>query len=1044
VIVSNYAIKFRAAVFVLIAVMVILGSISYVQLPREGPPDITIPNVFVTAMYEGTAPEEMEKLVTIPLERQLSDIEGVKKVSSSTMEGLCFINIEFAAGEDISDARQMAKDKIDLARLDLPPDLDEPIVDAFSLSADIPIYILTLSGDEDLSRLKLLADDLRDELELVPGIKSVEIAGVREREIRVELDPARLAGYGLPPTMIMGRIARENATVSAGNIETLDSKLQVRILGEFETAQEVEDLLVTTVHGQPVFLRDVAEVRDTYKDLSSISRLNEQTCVTMSIKKRSGENTVGVIRDAQEVIADFAVPPGIELTPVMDQRDYIDMMVSELENNIVTGFLLVIVVLCAFMGFRNSLFVAIAIPLSMLITFSILWLSGITLNMIVLFSLVLAVGMLVDNAIVIVENIYRNRSLGMTAIDAARKGTAEVAWPVITSTVTTCAAFSPLLFWPDIMGQFMGYLPRTLIIVLSSSLFVALVVNPALCSALIGMRRKPLRQREEQPHRFVLGYERFLRGALSHRTPVIVISVLFLFTTVLLYAAFDRGVELFPEVPPRFVQIHVLFPQGTPIEKTDAALMDIEKKLRDYKDIKFYQATAGGGSAISLFGGGAGGTHIGTIHVEFVKAAERTTNTTELVNTIRDAVGTIPGAQITVEKEKEGPPTGPPVGIEVSGDDFDRLSELSRNIMKEIETVPGLVDLRDDFEEALPELQFHVDRDRAALLGLDTQTIGFFLRTAIYGMESSKLRADEDEYDITLRLPRDDRDTVDLLNQVMVPVGNGWSVPLSSLGTIEYGAGRGVISRHDRKRVITIAGNAKERGADKVLKDVRTRLEGYELPRGYEIAYTGEDEEIKESGAFLGRAFVFAVMLIWVVLVLQFNSVDRPGIIMMSIVLSLIGVMLGLLICGMRFGVIMTGVGVISLVGIVVNNAIVLVDCILQREREGMSTTEAIVAAGKMRLRPVLLTAITTVLGLIPMAAGYSLEIHHFPPTITAGAETSAWWKPMAVAVIFGLTAATVLTLVLVPTMYSMSNALSHRVMELFRRRNGGCTMQDA
>ncbi len=1025
---SNYAIKFRTAVFVFVIVLVIAGSISYKTLPREGSPDITIPFVFLTAVYEGTSPTEMEKLITIPIEKKLNDVENVKEMQSVSSEGVTFISIEFIAGEDIDLAKQRVKDKVDLARPDLPRDLDEPVVDAFNFSSDFPVFIFTLSGVPDLSRLKSLGEDLQDQLERFPGVRQAELTGIREREIRVEIDLPRMIAYDLPLSLVMARIAQENTTVSAGNIEMAGQKFQVRIPGEFERVADLRQILLVERNGQPVYLTDIANITDTFKDLESISRLNGEPCVSIGIKKRSGVNAVSLIEQVQDLLNHYALPPGVKITVVMDQADYIASMLSELENNVVSGFLLVVAVLLIFLGFRNSLFVGLAIPLSMLIAFTFMSLQGGTLNMIVLFSLVLAVGMLVDNAIVMVENIYRNRTLGLTRIEAARQGASQVAWPVITSTLTTLAAFAPLLFWPGIMGQFMGYLPRTLIVTLTASLFVAMVINPAVCSVFINARPK---DRHEKPHPFVHGYERLLHSVLNHRMAALLLGFAFLIFSVLIYGRFGEGVELFPEVEPRNATIQLKFPQGTGIEQTDQALKVFEEKLTHYEDIKFFLASVGSTGGGMIGGGGGGGTHQGNIRIEFKKAEERKENSLELIGRLREDIGRLPGAEIKVDKEEEGPPVGAPVAIELSGEDFDSLGHFSGEIIRSIETIPGLVDLQDDLEESLPEIQFRVDRHRAALLGLDTSTIGQFLRMSIYGLEASKFRADEDEYDISLRLPENQRNSMDLLGRMFIPAPGG-TVPLSSLGNVVYTAGKGAIRRKNQKRVVTITGSNQERGVDQILREVQAQVSQVPLPRGYAVSYTGENKDMQESGAFLSKAFLVAAGLILVILVIQFNSAILPLIIFFSVLLSMIGVMWGLLISQMRFGIIMTGVGVISLAGIVVNNAIVLIDCILQQKQEGLPSTEAIVTAARMRLRPVLLTATTTILGLIPMAIGFSLEVHTWPPTIVAGAESSAWWAPMAVAVIYGLALSTVLTLVLVPVMYSLADSVSG----MFRRFN--------
>ncbi len=1029
--ISNYAIKFRTAVMALIVVLIISGTISYRVLPREGAPDITIPFVFVTVIYDGIAPEDMEKLVTIPLERQLIDADDVKTIHSTTVEGVASISIEFLSGSDIDTALQKVKDKIDLARPDLPTDLDEPIVQAFNFSTDFPIFIFALSGG-GLDRLKYLAEDLQDQIELINGVRQAEIAGTREREIRVELDLHRLIAYDIAIDLILDRLAAENTTISAGNLEMVGNRVQVRVPGEYTWPTELRDILLTVRDGKPIFLRDVADVRDTYKDLDSIARLNGEPTVSIEIRKRNRENSVRLIEEVKALIDAFEMPADIAVTYVMDQSEYVDMMISELENNIVSGFILVICVIFLFMGFRNSLFVALAIPLSMLIAFTIMSLRGTTLNMIVLFSLVLALGMLVDNAIVIVENIYRLRTTGLSRKEAARQGAGEVAWPVITSTATTCVAFAPLLFWPDIMGQFMSFLPITLITTLGASLFVALVINPAVCSIFITVNRKrrDLDAYGVPDNRFVRFYERILRVAVHHRIAVLIMGFLFLFASFEFYAHFGRGVELFPDVDPRNAYIRVQFPQGTAIERTDAAIRRIEALLPEYDDILFYLTNVGRTGDLLSFG--ANVTHTGEIFIEFKPYNERRRSSTEVISEIRSRLPVIPGAEITIEKQEEGPPTGPPVAIEVAGDDFDTLADLAAQVMRMIETVPGLVDLQSDFEEALPELQFIVDRQRAALLGLDTRAIGHFLRTAVYGTEASKFRPDEDEFDITVRLPLEQRNSAALLDQIYVPTPSGISVPLTSMGDVRYEGGRGAITRKDQKRMITISGNNHERGVDEIITEVQDRLALLDLPRGYAITYAGDTEEMMQSGLFLLQAFLVAIGLIMIILVIQFNSVFMPLIIGVSVLLSLIGVTWGLLLTGTRFGVIMTGMGVVSLAGIVVNNSIVLMDCIRQRKFEGLDTAEAVVIAGKMRLRPVLLTAITTILGLLPMAIGYSLDIHEWPPRIVAGAESSAWWAPMAVAVIFGLAMATFLTLVLVPVMFSLFDSLSHAMRKRF------------
>ncbi|AKJ64034.1 efflux RND transporter permease subunit [Kiritimatiella glycovorans] len=1028
-ILSNYAIKFRTAVFVFIVVLVALGAVSYVTLPREGYPDITISQVFVTAVYEGTAPADMEDLITIPVEKKLDELGNVKEIQSVSADSVSTIVIEFLPDVDIDTAIQRVKDKIDLARPDLPDDLDEPVVEGFNLSTDVPVMRFALSGDDDLARLKSVAEHLQEELERIPALHEARITGAREREIRVEFDPARMAVLGVGIGTVFERIEGENVTISAGNLEVAGHKFQVRVPGEFELPSRIEELILKTVRGRPVFLHDIAEVRDTYKDRTSIARLNGKPAVSIEITKRAGENTVGLIEEVQHVLETYTLPPDLEVTVVQDDSEHIHDMLSELENNIGSGFLLVIIVLCLFMGGRNSVFVGAAIPMSMLLTFMIMALLGLTLNMVVLFALILAVGMLVDNGIVIVENIYRLHCEGLSRLEAARRGASEVAWPVATSTLTTLAAFSPLLFWPDIIGEFMKFMPQTLIITLASSLFVALIINPAVCSVFIKAdgRRDP--HQEARRHPFVLGYEHLLRKALRCRAPVVVTGLLFLVLSVQLYERYGRGIILFPDVEPRFAQVEVKYPEGTQIEKTDATLRRIEGLVKDLPDIEFILSNAGQGTG-EVIGGESEGTHLGSLYIEFVDEEERTTDTNLLVDRIRGRIPRAPGMDLKVTGEQAGPPREPPVSIELSGEDLDLLSSLARDVRRRISSVPGLVDLRMDYEDALPEFRFRVDRQRARLLELDTRGVGTFLRSSLYGIElRNEFRADEDEYEITVRMPEDQRDAFDYLDRIYVPRPDRPPVPLSSLGRFEYTAGQGIIRRKDLDRVITITGENEGRESEAILQDIIPIVDDMNFPSGYSVRYTGEKEDQQESGAFLSKAFGMALAGIVVILVIQFNSAVLPFIIMLTVALSTIGVCWGLLITREYFSIIMTGVGIISLAGIVVNNAIVLIDCINQQRSE-KPVTEAIVRAGTLRLRPVLLTAATTILGLIPMAVGYSFEVHRFPPMLVEGGATSSFWAPMAIAVIFGLAVSTVLTLVLVPVLYSLADSLAER----FRR----------
>lgn len=1050
---TDYAIKLRVTIFAVAVIIAIAGPIAYFgTMPREGAPDITIPYVFITAVYEGVAPEETENLITIPLEKKLAGLENIKKMNSTSAEGVSAIIIEFTPKENIDNAVQKVKDKIDMAKPDLPRDLDQPIVQGLNFSTDIPVLRFAISGDNDLERLKKVAEDLQDDIENVSGVLQARLEGVREREIRVEIDLYRLTAYSMTLFDVVNGIRGENSTVSAGNLETTRGKVQVRVPGEFADVNAINNIVLKLAENKPVRLSDVADVADTYKDLTSVSRVNGAACVSVNVHKRAGENADSMIKRVKKVLYAAPLPAGLKITVVEDQSDMIRLMIEDLENNIISGFLMVVVILLLFLGWRNSLLVGLAIPFSMMLGFAIMSLMGMTLNMIVLFSLVLTVGMLVDNSIVIVENTYRHHCEGEDRITAAKNGVAEVAMPVINSTLTTVAAFLPMMYWPGIMGQFMGFLPKTVIIVLMASLFIAMTINPAFCSVFI--TKPAVVDSFDEPgrwRRFTMQYESILRLALKHRWLCLLIGFAFMFFTIAMMGRYSTGNELFPVTPPRRASIDIRYPEGTDLKTTHSTIKAIEKVLTRYcraegekppgsksrgaaRDIKFYLSNVGS-SAGSHMSSGQAAPHLGSIQMEFVDFANRMGDTTALISAIRQEIGTFPGGQIRIEPEEMGPPTGAPVSVEISGEDFNTLSELADTIKDKIRDIPGLVDLQDNIEDARPEIQFRVDRERAAMLDLDTASVGYFLRTAVNGETVSKYRAGEDEYDITVRLKEDQRQSVELLKQIYIitPGDFGRQVPLASLGEFSYEGGRGQILRKDQKRLVMVSGFTQGRGEDKVLEDVRNRLEGMQLPRGYTVVYAGDNQEKMEAGTFLFKAFLVALALIALLLIMEFNSILLPLIIMVSVILSVMGVMWSLMAFGMKFSIIMSGIAVISLAGVVVNNGIVLLDCILQRKALGYSVTEAIVIGGRLRLRPVLLTAIATVVGLIPMAAGWSIDFHTFPPTVAASTETSSWWAPMAIGVIFGLGLATILTLIQVPVMMSMMESFS----DFLRRRFG-------
>jgi len=1021
---TDVSIRNRTTVAVLGIIIVLLGCYSYISLPREAFPDIPIPHILISTVYEDVSPEDMETSVTMKIEKELNGIRGVKEIRSSSAEGLSMIDVEFTPDVPSDVALQRVRDHVDRAKGELPVDAKEPVIKEINL-AEFPIMLVGISGDVSAVQLKEIADTLQDALEAVPGVLKVDVLGALEPEIRLEFNPDRLALYNLTIPEILALIPSENVNISAGGLETQGTKFNVRIPAELVTAEDVDHLLLTVRNGKPIYLADVAEVRAAFKDRSTYSRLNGTANVTLSIQKRVGANVVQVSDYIKAVIeqAQEQVPGAVGFDVTFDMSKYIRNTVADLENNIMAALILVTGVLMLFLGWRSSTIVATIIPLSMLITFFLVQMLGYTLNMIVLYSLVLVLGMLVDNAIVIVENIYRHLQLGYGRIEAAVLGAREVAWPVATSTLTTVGAFLPLMFWLGIMGDFMKYLPITLSIGLLASLFVALVFSPTVCSIWAGRSPKP-RQRD---HWFIRVYRRFQQAGLQNPGLTLFLSMCLLVGLGIVYAKIGRGVEFFPQGDPERAVIDVRAPQGTNIRETDRITRLIEERIQPYKPwierIVTNVGSSGGGLDIMA---SAGGPHLANISLIFYDFAERERPSMEIIAGIRQAIADIPGAEIKIEREREGPPTGAPVTVRIIGKDFKTLEQLSKQARRLIADVPNLVNLRSDLEATRPELAFTVNRRVAMLLGVNTSIVGNFLKMAIFGSKVGTYRQYNDEYDITVRLPLADRVSVDNLARLQIPNAAGHAVPLSSLGSFKYRGGFGTINRVSQKRVVTLTADAEGRLSTDVLADVQKRLGSIQLPAGYEIRYAGEKEEQDKAQAFLSKAFAIALLLVTLVLVIQFNSLIVPLIIMTTVVLSLIGALMGLLMCDLPFGIIMTGIGVISLAGVVVNNAIVLLAYTRQLQQRGLDLVSAAAEAGATRLRPVMLTAITTIIGLIPMAIGISYDFHTM--TWATKSESTQWWRNMAVVVIFGLGFATILTLIVVPSLYVMLSRLRVRL----------------
>ncbi len=1033
-IINHLALKRQATVLVLLVLIVIAGLYCYITLPRESFPDITIPYVFVTTTYEGVAPQDMEELITIPIERKLKGLSDVEEIRSTSAEGISTVAVKFLPTVDIDDAVQKVRDKVDQAKGDLPSDVpDDPVIQEVNFS-DLPVIRVVLSGPFSLRRLQKFAEELEDRIESIQGVLDARLSGGLEREIHVEFDLDRVGAYNVPFSSLINAVTQSNVNMPGGSMDIGEAKYLVRVPEDFKHPSEIFSIVAFVRDGKPVYLRDLAFIRDSFKDPLTRSRINGQKSVTLAVQKRSGENIVRVTDEVKRAIEEMRplLPPSLKIDLTSDMSNDVRLMVSDLENNILTGLILVLAVILTFIGGRSAIFVALAIPYSMFLTFSLLTGFDVTLNMVVLFSLILALGMLVDNGIVIVENIYRHMQDGTPRLEAARVATDEVAWPVITSTLTTLGAFFPMLFWPGIMGEFMGYLPQTLIMALSSSLFVALVINPVLSARYQTAKPRVFEKKKHSKEPLIKRlYLHLLIWALDHRLIVILTAFALLVSSITAFAIFGKGTEFFPETEPRRAYIHIKAPEGTNLDASDKLVAQAEEIVSQYEDIRYVIANVGsiGGDPFSQ---GGTGTHINRVALDFKDFHDRSLPSSEIVKDIRHKVLTaIRGAEVQVEKEEEGPPTGPPVNIEISGKDIYVLGDLAARVRKKIKDIPGLVDLKDNFVKGKPEIRVNVDKEKAALLGLDTYTIAYTVKAAINGVKVGVFREGKDEYDIIARLPDKDRHSMESLKRITVSGPRGEPIPLTSLAKVSLASGMGAIMRLDQKRVVTVSGDVSGRLANDIIRDIDARLSrGIDWPRGYSYRFTGEQKEQEKATDFLSKAFVAALFLIFIILITQFNSFLTPFIVLTSVLLSLIGVFVGLLITGMAFGVIMTGIGVISLAGVVVNNAIVLIDYYNRLMAKGLSSLEALKRAGMVRFRPVMLTAITTILGLLPMATGISFDFRKLAWDI--GSESTQWWGPMAVAIIFGLAVATVLTLVVVPVFCSLANSLQGK----FKRTN--------
>jgi multidrug efflux pump subunit AcrB len=895
---------------------------------------------------------------------------------------------------------------------------------------------VNIAGQGGLVKLKEIGEDLQDEIEQVQGVLDVNLVGGLEREIKVIVDANRLQEYGLSFNAVINSLQAENVNIPGGSMEIGNLKYLVRIPGEFTSMPEIENIVLKSPGGRPIYLRDVAEVVDGYKDRETYARFDGVETISVSVQKRIGENILEISDAVKALVKKYeARYPGIEFAVTSDNSQFVRDIVKDLENNMITGLLLVMIILFFTMGFINASFVSIAVPFAMLISFAVIKGMGVTLNFMVLFSLIVALGMLVDNSIVIVESIYRFMQEGMDRVSASKRAAAELGVPMITSTLTTLSAFFPLLFWPGTTGDFIYYLPLVLIISLSASLFIALVINPVFAATFMRKPKGPLREEGDiSGNKFLQLYRAILSVALRFRWVTVAVTVVLFVVSFPVFGKFNPGVSFFSDSDPAVASIEVRLPEGTKVEVTNEITKKVEAMAEKYRrDLDSLQASVGSpgqGEGGSMGGGGSGSySHIGNVTLDFIDLNKRSRSTKDILEELRAEVKTLTGAAFKISEQSEGPPTGAPVSIDISGDDFAELGRLRQEIKNKIEKIPGLVDLRDNFNNGKPEIRVTVDRALASTSKLSTSQIANTVRTAINGTEASKFRELDDEYDIVVRLGKDQRSAIEDIGNLRIANGDDDQIPISSVASIETSGGLGSVRRKESKRTVTIEANVEGRFAGEVNADVVKVLDAMTLPAGYTYKFGGESEDQKEAGEFLGLAFGVAVMLIFLVMVAQFNSVLLPVIIMSTIVLSIMGVMYGHVLLQSPFSIVLSGIGVVTLAGVVVNNGIILIDYIQVLRAKGLDVREALLTAGVVRARPVLLTAGTTVLGLAPTAFGYGIDFYTF--TFAKAGESSQLFISQAVTIMSGLTVSTLLTLFVVPCLYSIADSTSNGLKRL-------------
>jgi len=1092
---TNLSVANKTTIYIFTAILVIFGFMQYDATPKERFPEIIFPYFMVSTIHPGTAPADMENLITRPIEKQLKGIDGVKHINSNSIQDFSSIFIEFELNVDEMQAYLDVRQAVDDARGELPSDLfSEPEVTRIDLS-EIPVLFINLSGDLGLVKLKKIAEDLQDEIESLEEITRADIVGALDREIQINVDLYKMQAAELSFYTIQNAIASENLTISGGQVDTDGIRRNLRVVGEFRNIDQIKNIQLR----QGIYLREIAEIVDGYADRGSYSRLDRQDVVTINVIKKSGKNLIYAVDKIKVIVDEYrkTAPENLIITMTGDSSTQTKNTVNDLFNTVILGFIVVVFVLMFFMGETNALFVGIAIPMSIIIAFILIPIVGFTMNMVVLMSFILVLGIVVDNSIVVVENVYRhfNTTPDLSISAAARRGVGEVAVAVFTGTLTTMAPFFTLIFMPGIPGKFMSFIPYTVIITLTASMLVAYMINPVFAVSFMkrssGEEKKKasLKLRSKnilvilgavvlalvfyatgnllpanlltfgvilyflskfvvrflidkfQSHvlpRMKNGYRKTLTFLLGGKRPYGVIGgiVVLMFLSFILLGIRMPRVVFFPSGDPNSLQVYITMPEGTHIEVTNNICKQAEEKIYavighnnpDVESVVSNVASNAGAGFFERFSQ----DKLAKVTISFVEYKYRTgVSTLEYLGKLRKELTGIAGAKIRIDSEMMGPPTGYPINMEISGDNIDELISITYRLEEFIQSldIRGIEELKSSMEVSKPELILNIDRQKANRLGISTAQVGMVLRTAIYGTEVSKFKEGEEEYPVMVRLDEKYRNDIDVLlsQEIMVPGGNDGpkKIPISSFAHVTNRTSYGGVTRLDNKRVITLFSNVLfGSNANEIIRQINNQLPRFELKDGYTVKFTGEQDFQAEVGSFMVRALFISTALILIILVAQFNSLGKPFIIILQIVFSLTGVFLGFAIFRQDISVVMTGMGIIAVAGIVVKNAIIIVDYTDKLIDTGMDKIEAIIRAGGTRLTPVLLTALSTIFGLLPLAIGININFmtlfSELRPQIYFGGDSPVFWNPLVMTIIFGLSFATVLTLVVVPAMYKL------------------------